>query len=163
MKKQFILMLTLLLTFFLDHQLANFFSNLTGYQLIFSSYLMIICLFYAGISTRQFWYYPFLVSLGIFYDAHYFGVLGLSVWLLPICLYLFRLFRHQMLAGRLERFLFLMCLLFTFSLLLYFLAYLYGMTTYPITYFITYNLAPSLLLNALYLLLLQKWLDKTFL
>lgn len=162
-KRSFFILLALLLTFFLDDQLSFYLSNAFSYRLILSSHLLLIMLMYAGVSLKGWWPYPFLVVLGIFYDAHYFSALGLSVWLFPACFYLFRKFANHMLGGRLERFLFLLCLLFTFSMATYGLALVYGLTTYPVTYFVTYDLAPSLLLNALYLLLLQKRLDKAFL
>lgn len=162
-KRPFLLLLALVLAFFMDDQLSFYISQAFSYRLVLSSHLLLIILMYAGVSLQGLWLYPFLVILGIFYDAHYFSALGLSVWLFPACLYLFRLFRLHMLGGRLERFLFLLCLLFTFSMATYGLAYLYGLTHYPVTYFVTYDLAPSLVLNALYLLLLQKQLDKLFL
>lgn len=162
-KRSSLIILALLVTFFLDSYLSYYLSALTAYNLVISSHLLLIILLYAGVSLRGFWLYPFMVVFGIFYDAYYFSALGLSVWLFPLCLYLFRLFRPHMLGGRLERFLFLICLLFTFSVALYGLARAYGMTTYPFNYFVTYDLAPSLLLAALYLLLFQRSLDALFL
>lgn len=163
MKKVFFLTLGLLSAFFLDSQLSYLLSNLTGYHLVFTSYLFLILLSYIGLSTRTIFFYPLLIVLGIFYDAQYLGALGLSVWLLPCCLYLYRLFRSLVLVGRLERFLFLMVLIFTFSTSLYGIAYLYGLTVYPFYLFVTYNLAPSLALNALYYLCCQSYFDRIFL
>lgn len=155
MKQKVMLNFLLLLTFFLDAQLGYLFSAWTGYQLVFSSQLFLLVLAQLALATTSFFYYPYLILLGIFYDAFYLGQLGLTVWLFPLTVYGFRLVRPLISDRPLERFLYSICWLFVYSLLLYGLGWGLGLTRYPITYFITFNLAPSLGLNALYLGLLE--------
>lgn len=157
--RYFLIVTLLILTFFLDRSLSSFFSNLFDYHMVTSSYLLLAILFYAGVIVPQLWFYPMLIGLGIFYDAYYFGYLGLSIWVFPSCFYLFRLKRGQRLGNRFERLFLLLCLIFTFSSATYALAYFYGLTAYPLEQFLTVNLLPSLLLNTIYQILLQPFLD----
>lgn len=159
-KRQSFLLLSLIVAFFLDRYLSTFFSGLTTYRLVFSSYLLLLILIYAVSKATTLWLYPILIVLGIFYDAHYFSNLGLSVWLFPLLLFFLRKSLRYRQGTRWERFLLFLVVLLVFSLGTYGLGLAYGLTTYPLSQLIPYNLLPSLGLNSLYFLIFQPKLER---
>lgn len=163
MKKIVLLVVLLFATFFLDDQVSYFLSSLTNYGWVFTSSSFIIVLFYLGMMSDSMWLYPILFTLGIFYDAYYFTSIGLAAWVFPFIFWLITKTRSLLFQGFWERFLMMFIMMTFLSLLFYLLAYLYGLTIYPIGYFITFNLAPSLLLTSLYLLVFQPKCDRIFL
>lgn len=160
LKRLVLLIAAFVLAFFGDASLSSFFSGLSGYELIFSSYLLLVVLFYASVSRSTIFLYPILIVLGIFYDAYYFGTLGLSVWLFPVFLYVLRHSLRYRKGGRLEQFLLLLALSVIFSTITYALGLVYGVTTYPVHLFMARNFLPSLVLNALYILMLQRIMNR---
>lgn len=163
MKKIFLLVALLFVTFFVDDQISFFLSSLTNYGWVFTSLSFVIALFYLGMMTTSLWLYPLLFILGIFYDAHHFTTIGLAAWVFPLLFLMIGKLRPLLFRGFWERFLLMFMMMTFLSLMFYLLAYIYGLTTYPITYFVTFNLAPSLLLTSLYLLTFQPQCDKIFL
>lgn len=163
MKKGFLLIVLLMATFFLDEQLTFFLSSLTAYGWVFSSYSLVIVLFYSALTISSGWFCLFLFVLGIFYDLYYFTIIGLAVVFFPFLFLLIRTCRPLLLRGFWERFLVLFMAMTALPFSFYLLGLFYGLTSYPITYFITFSLAPSSLLTCLYLLILIPKCDKLFL
>lgn len=161
-RRTLLFIVLLLLAFFLDGSVAFFLSSLSHYQFVFSSYLLLLVLLYAGSSLSAFWLYPVMVGLGVFYDAYYFGTLGVSIWLFPFCLYLIRVTQPYRRGGKVEQCLLMMGLVFAFSSLTYAVAFFNGLTTYPVERFILHNLFPSLMLNLFYGLLAHRVLMRWF-
>lgn len=161
-RRTILFIVLLLLAFFLDGSIAFSLSVLSHYQFVFSSHLLLLILLYAGSSLSAFWLYPMLVILGIFYDAYYFGTLGVSIWLFPFCLYLIRVTQPYRRGGKLEQCLLMIGLVFAFSGLTYAVAFFNGLTRYPVERFVIYNLLPSIVLNVFYALLAHKVLMTWF-
>lgn len=158
----FLFLLALLLTFFLDGQLTFLFSSLTGFRMVLASHLLLLVIFYASFSSKSVLFYVLLSSLGLFYDGHYLLHWGLVTFLLPFFFFVLRFFRGFLLKGWWQRLLGFLGLVICFEVLLYGLARLAGLTSFPTRSFLTAQLLPVSLINLAYMLAFSRGVE-TFL
>lgn len=153
-RQRFLLILGLLVSFFLDSYLSTAYATLIGGHLTLSSYLVVLMLAYCLLKEPPIWFYSFLVVFATFYDAHFFGTLGISVWIFPFFAYFFgKSWRLKSLTP-IKLYGLVMLLVAIFSLLAYGFGRLYGLTNYPLKDLILWNTLPSLVLNTIYFVLL---------
>nr|WP_234943972.1 rod shape-determining protein MreD [Streptococcus macacae] len=154
-----------LILLLLDGQISLFFRFLFHGDFVITSHIMIIFLLYYTIFFNPYYVFFLSVSLGIIYDFYYLGIYNLAIAtiLFPSFIVLtIKAWKHVA-PKRLQCFLIYFVSVSMLDLTSIGLAYLYRLTSYPLSDFITYNLAPSLIFNMLLFLLLQKQLKKIYL
>ena len=151
-KQGIFFLLALFTTFFLDEQLTFFFSGFTGFRVTLASHLLLLVIFYGSFEFGSVLTYALLFLTGLFYDSHYVLTLGLVSLLLPLFFFLLRLSGNVLTKGWWQRLFAFLCLLICFEVLLYGLARLVGLTSYPFRNFLTAQLLPTILINLAYML-----------
>ncbi|MDR0297692.1 MAG: rod shape-determining protein MreD [Streptococcaceae bacterium] len=145
-----------------DSHLSQFLSALTGNLLMPVTHLSLIVLMYSVTKHRL----PFLMSvtvaLGLIYDSYFIGVLGLASALFPLAaLFLYEI-REIVYHSRWTRVVSGIIVVFVFETLLPTLEVLFGLAHVSLAHFVTYQLAPTLLVNILLTFLLLWPLEKLY-
>lgn len=151
-KQGIFFLLALFTTFFLDEQLTFFLSGFTGFRVTLASHLLLLVIFYGSFEVGSILTYALLFLTGLFYDSHYVLTLGPVTILLPLFFFLLRLSGNFLTKGWWQRLLGFLFLVISFEVLLYGLARLVGLTSYPVKSFLTAQLLPTILVNLAYML-----------
>lgn len=155
--------LLLFFLFLLDLHLSSLIGVLIpgGFFPIAHLFLLFLLFISLDLSDNQFLF--LLFGLGLLYDAYVFHWLGLVTFLLPLLGILLKRFAAVMVVNGWTRLCSVLVLVFAFELASFFLASLLHLTDMATSYFIVYQLAPTLVLNFLLMLLLQPLLEKIYL
>lgn len=159
MIRRFALLAALFVSFFIDGQLTTMLTLWFGGQWVFASHLFLLVICYWSFESRSVLTYAVFCVLGLFYDSHYLMTLGPVTALLPVLLFLLRLFTPFLMKGWWQRCLGFFCLVVGFEVSVYGLAHLMGLTSYPVLAFLTAQLLPTSLLNLTYGLMFIRRLD----
>lgn len=151
-KECLFLLIAFFVTFFLDGQLTFFLSGLGGFRLTFSSHLFLLMVFYGSLELGTVLIYTLLLLFGLFYDSHYLLILGPATIILPLLVCFLRFFTGFLNRDWGQRLLGFLFLVISFEVLLYGLARLVGLTSYPVRSFLTAQLLPTILINLAYML-----------
>ncbi|KHD42843.1 rod shape-determining protein MreD [Streptococcus uberis] len=92
------------------------------------------------------------------YDYYYFDYLGIMVIALPVSisfLYLFVKYLEE--KSKAQRIVLFSICLFLLNFISFVIAYFLGFTSFSWTFFITYNLFPSLILNILFFVIIDTY------
>ncbi|MGY3729968.1 rod shape-determining protein MreD [Lactococcus termiticola] len=159
---QFIEPIMLFLLLLIDGQLTQVLGHLMSGPYLPVSHLVLIFLIYAVTCHRQ----SYLVFLGIFlglvYDAYFIGVYGIASLLFPIiALFLYNI-QTVVFTNRWTRLFTVIIVVAAFEVLSAVLAGIAGIGTHDVLGLIAYQLAPSLLINIVFALLLQAALERLY-
>jgi len=159
---QFIEPIILFLLLLVDGQLTQLFGHLSNGSFLPVSHLVLIFLIYAVTCHKQ----SYLVFLGIFlglvYDAYFIGVYGIASLLFPIiALFLYNI-KTVVFTNRWTRLFTVIIVVAAFEVLSAVLGGIAGIGSRDWIGLVVYQLAPSLLLNILFALLLQIPLERLY-
>lgn len=154
--------LIVLMAFFLDGQLSTLLINWSPDAVSISSHLLLIvgifCSFYLPLNYSLALY----TMVGLFYDIHYLGVIGVAVTLLPLSIYLIYYFYQNLTFRKITNQIILLVVIFVFKFIGFLLARLFNLTNLSMFIFVFYDLMPTLVFNSLFLLLLHPILKPLF-
>jgi len=146
----------LLALLLLDNQLTEMMRsfNIGGFQPV--SHLFLIALMYTTLKHQ--WSYLFIMTLafGIIYDSYYNGVLGIAAALFPLTALFVYEIGETVFVNRWTRFVTVIIIVFFFDSASTLIAAVTQLADIDFTHFVIYQLAPSLLVNILFALLLQR-------
>lgn len=151
--------LLLSLSFVIDFLLSVFLVEILPKPLIAPSHLSLILLLFFLLKDSSWIIYFVYILTGIMTDCQYYHTFGISVFIFPLLVFLVK--KHSgLIHMSITRFLLVLVIVTLFEVGTYFLAYVYGMTNYPINLLVAYQLMPSLVLNCLYVVLLNPLFQK---
>lgn len=154
-KHKWVLPFLLLVILLIDGQLSSMMSNALGDDSRINSHLLLLILLGQLREDRSASLYWTYFLLGLIFDIYYVNMIGMASLVLPLLIYCAR--KVPLMKGNhfFQGLMFFLIMNFTFELSLYALAQIYQLTTYPFIFFVTYNLAPTLLYNILIYVLYQ--------
>ena len=124
---------------------------------------MLIFILYISINLSENTNFIMLLLIGLLYDAYYFHVIGISTLLLPLAGVVISKYNSVLMSNRVSRFLTVAILVFFFEVATFALANVTHLTQMPFTDFVVYTIAPTMVSNLLFFLLLQPILEKIYL
>lgn len=156
LKRSFFLYLVPFLPLLWDGHFSFILSHYLPDSVNVTTHLFLMSVFSAVCFLKKTYSFLFLLPYGFIYDSYYFNAIGITLLTLPILFHLLSLvikFVQMNTYGELT--LFFLFMVF-FDCLNFGLGYLYGLTNYPVSDFIVYQLAPTLFVNMLIFVVLRK-------
>lgn len=155
--------LVLFVVMLVDDHLSNLLTNLFPNNIHLLSHLLLIFILYISINLSENTNFIMLLLIGLLYDAYYFHVIGISTLLLPLAGVVISKYNSVLMSNRVSRFLTVAILVFFFEVATFALANVTHLTQMPFTDFVVYTIAPTMVSNLLFFLLLQPILEKIYL
>lgn len=155
--------LVLFVVMLVDGHLSNLLTNLFPNNIHLLSHLLLIFILYISINLSENTNFIMLLLIGLLYDAYYFHVIGISTLLLPLAGVVISKYNSVLMSNRVSRFLTVAILVFFFEVAMFALANVTHLTQMPFTDFVVYTIAPTMVSNLLFFLLLQPILEKIYL
>ena len=155
--------LVLFVVMLIDGHLSNLLTNLFPNNIHLLSHLLLIFILYISINLSENTNFIMLLLIGLLYDAYYFHVIGISTLLLPLAGVVISKYNSVLMSNRVSRFLTVAILVFFFEVATFALANVTHLTQMPFTDFVVYTIAPTMVSNLLFFLLLQPILEKIYL
>lgn len=155
--------LVLFVVMLVDGHLSNLLTNLFPNNIHLLSHLLLIFILYISINLSENTNFIMLLLIGLLYDAYYFHVIGISTLLLPLAGIVISKYNSVLMSNRVSRFLTVAILVFFFEVATFALANVTHLTQMPFTDFVVYTIAPTMVSNLLFFLLLQPILEKIYL
>ena len=156
---QFFTPIILLVVMLLDGQLTRLFST---HVTTVTSCLLLIFLTYSILQHS--YHYMVIVAfvIGLIYDSYYVGVYGIASLLLPlIALFVYNI-RQTVFTNRLTRIFTVIIVVTAFEFLSGAIILGFQISNFNFVDYVIYEMAPSLLLNILFALVLQSPLEKFY-
>lgn len=147
--------LVLFFSFFIDSQFTVVLSDLLPFNLHpdFHFFWLIVLLMSYQV---EFWFHFFvLMFFGLLYDFHHLQYIGIGMFFYPLLLLFLSYFRNIMRNNKLYRILSFFILIFLLEILTFTGGKVLNLTSDSYIYFITYTLAPTLLLNSIIFMISQ--------
>ena len=155
--------LVLFVVMLVDGHLSNLLTNLFPNNIHLLSHLFLIFILYISINLSENTNFIMLLLIGLLYDAYYFHIIGISTLLLPLAGVVISKYNSVLMSNRVSRFLTVAILVFFFEVATFALANVTHLTQMPFTDFVVYTIAPTMVSNLLFFLLLQPILEKIYL
>lgn len=155
--------LVLFVVMLVDGHLSNLLTNLFPNNIHLLSHLLLIFILYISINLSENTNFIMLLLIGLLYDAYYFHIIGISTLLLPLAGIVISKYNSVLMSNRVSRFLTVAILVFFFEVATFALANVTHLTQMPFTDFVVYTIAPTMVSNLLFFLLLQPILEKIYL
>lgn len=150
------------LAFLLDVQLSTLMLNLIPGAVSIASLLVLIVPFYFTAYLSRTYVMTLYMGLGLVYDIYYFDVVGLSLTLFPLVIYLLYYFYDHLRLNVFTNLILLIVLVFLFLMLTYGLARIFGLTNLSLFLVVFYYVVPTLVWNSLLFLILNPILSRLF-
>ena len=155
--------LVLFVVMLVDGHLSNLLTNLFPNNIHLLSHLLLIFILYISINLSENTNFIMLLLIGLLYDAYYFHVIGISTLLLPLAGIVISKYNSVLMSNRVSRFLTVAILVFFFEVATFALANVTHLAQMSFADFVVYTIAPTMVSNLLYFLLLQPILEKIYL
>ena len=155
--------LVLFVVMLVDGHLSNLLTNLFPNNIHLLSHLLLIFILYISINLSENTNFIMLLLIGLLYDVYYFHIIGISTLLLPLVGIVISKYNSVLMSNRVSRFLTVAILVFFFEVATFALANVTHLTQMPFTDFVVYTIAPTMVSNLLFFLLLQPILEKIYL
>ena len=155
--------LVLFVVMLVDGHLSNLLTNLFPNNIHLLSHLLLIFILYISINLSENTNFIMLLLIGLLYDVYYFHIIGISTLLLPLAGVVISKYNSVLMSNRVSRFLTVAILVFFFEVATFALANVTHLTQMPFTDFVVYTIAPTMVSNLLFFLLLQPILEKIYL
>ena len=155
--------LVLFVVMLVDGHLSNLLTNLFPNNIHLLSHLLLIFILYISINLSENTNFIMLLLIGLLYDAYYFHIIGLSTLLLPLSGIVVSKYNSVLMTNRVSRFLSVAILVFFFEIATFALANVTQLTRMSFADFVVYTIAPTMVSNLLFFLLLQPILEKIYL
>lgn len=139
----------------LDGQLTQLMSNLSGGTLTPVSHLLLIFMIYSVTQHRHSYVVIVALIIGIIYDSYYLGIYGIAALLLPlIALFVYNI-QSTVFTNRWTRLFTIIIIVTVFEVGQAVIISAFGFSQLNFIDFVVYQLAPTLLLNVVFAVLLQ--------
>ena len=155
--------LVLFVVMLVDGHLSNLLTNLFPNNIHLLSHLLLIFILYISINLSENTNFIMLLLIGLLYDAYYFHVIGISALLLPLAGIVISKYNSVLMSNRVSRFLTVAILVFFFEVATFALANVTHLAQMSFADFVVYTIAPTMVSNLLFFLLLQPILEKIYL
>ena len=155
--------LVLFVVILVDGHLSNLLTNLFPNNIHLLSHLLLIFILYISINLSENTNFIMLLLIGLLYDAYYFHVIGISTLLLPLAGIVISKYNSVLMSNRVSRFLTVAILVFFFEVATFALANVTHLAQMSFADFVVYTIAPTMVSNLLFFLLLQPILEKIYL
>lgn len=155
--------LVLFVVMLVDGHLSNLLTNLFPNNIHLLSHLLLIFILYISINLSENTNFIMLLLIGLLYDAYYFHVIGISTLLLPLVGIVISKYNSVLMSNRVSRFLTVAILVFFFEVAMFALANVTHLAQMSFADFVVYTIAPTMVSNLLFFLLLQPILEKIYL
>ena len=155
--------LVLFVVMLIDGHLSNFLTNLFSNDIHLLSHLLLILILYVSIDFSENINFVILLLIGLLYDAYYFHIIGLSTLLLPLSGIVVSKYNSVLMTNRVSRFLSVAILVFFFEIATFALANVTQLTRMSFADFVVYTMAPTMVFNLLFFLLIRPILEKIYL
>ena len=155
--------LVLFVVMLIDGHLSNLLTNLFPNNIHLLSHLLLIFILYISINLSENTNFIMLLLIGLLYDAYYFHIIGISTLLLPLVGIVISKYNSVLMSNRVSRFLTVAILVFFFEVATFALANVTHLIQMSLADFIVYTIAPTMVSNLLFFLLLQPILEKIYL
>ena len=155
--------LVLFVVMLVDGHLSNLLTNLFPNNIHLLSHLLLIFILYISINLSENTNFIMLLLIGLLYDAYYFHVIGISTLLLPLAGIVISKYNSVLMSNRVSRFLTVAILVFFFEVAMFALANVTHLAQMSFADFVVYTIAPTMVSNLLFFLLLQPILEKIYL
>lgn len=155
--------LVLFVVMLVDGHLSNLLTNLFPNNIHLLSHLLLIFILYISINLSENTNFIMLLLIGLLYDAYYFHIIGISTLLLPLVGIVISKYNSVLMSNRVSRFLTVAILVFFFEVAMFALANVTHLAQMSFADFVVYTIAPTMVSNLLFFLLLQPILEKIYL
>ncbi|BAN60562.1 hypothetical protein ANG_0092 [Streptococcus anginosus subsp. whileyi MAS624] len=155
--------LVLFVVMLVDGHLSNLLTNLFPNNIHLLSHLLLIFILYISINLSENTNFTMLLLIGLLYDAYYFHIIGISTLLLPLAGIVISKYNSVLMSNRVSRFLTVAILVFFFEVATFALANVTHLAQMSFADFVVYTIAPTMVSNLLFFLLLQPILEKIYL
>lgn len=155
--------LVLFVVMLVDGHLSNLLTNLFPNNIHLLSHLLLIFILYISINLSENTNFIMLLLIGLLYDAYYFHIIGISTLLLPLVGIVISKYNSVLMSNRVSRFLTVAILVFFFEVATFALANVTHLAQMSFADFVVYTIAPTMISNLLFFLLLQPILEKIYL
>lgn len=155
--------LVLFVVMLVDGHLSNLLTNLFPNNIHLLSHLLLIFILYISINLSENTNFIMLLLIGLLYDAYYFHIIGISTLLLPLVGIVISKYNSVLMSNRVSRFLTVAILVFFFEVATFALANVTHLAQMSFADFVVYTIAPTMVSNLLFFLLLQPILEKVYL
>ena len=155
--------LVLFVVMLVDGHLSNLLTNLFPNNIHLLSHLLLIFILYISINLSENTNFTMLLLIGLLYDAYYFHIIGISTLLLPLEGIVISKYNSVLMSNRVSRFLTVAILVFFFEAATFALANVTHLAQMSFADFVVYTIAPTMVSNLLFFLLLQPILEKIYL
>ena len=155
--------LVLFVVMLVDGHLSNLLTNLFPNNIHLLSHLLLIFILYISINLSENTNFIMLLLIGLLYDAYYFHIIGISTLLLPLVGIVISKYNSVLMSNRVSRFLTVAILVFFFEVATFALANVTQLTRMSFTDFVVYTMAPTMVFNLLFFLLIRPILEKIYL
>ena len=155
--------LVLFVVMLVDAHLSNLLTNLFPNNIHLLSHLLLIFILYISINLSENTNFTMLLLIGLLYDAYYFHIIGMSTLLLPLAGIVISKYNSVLMSNRVSRFLTVAILVFFFEVATFALANVTHLAQMSFADFVVYTIAPTMVSNLLFFLLLQPILEKIYL
>ena len=155
--------LVLFVVMLVDGHLSNLLTNLFPNNIHLLSHLLLIFILYISINLSENTNFIMLLLIGLLYDVYYFHIIGISTLLLPLAGVVISKYNSVLMSNRVSRFLTVAILVFFFEVATFALANVTHLAQMSFADFVVYTIAPTMVSNLLFFLLLQPILEKIYL
>lgn len=155
--------LVLFVVMLVDGHLSNLLTNLFPNNIHLLSHLLLIFILYISINLSENTNFIMLLLIGLLYDAYCFHIIGISTLLLPLVGIVISKYNSVLMSNRVSRFLTVAILVFFFEVATFALANVTHLAQMSFADFVVYTIAPTMVSNLLFFLLLQPILEKIYL
>ena len=155
--------LVLFVVMLIDGHLSNLLTNLFPNNIHLLSHLLLIFILYISINLSENTNFIMLLLIGLLYDVYYFHIIGISTLLLPLVGIVISKYNSVLMSNRVSRFLTVAILVFFFEVATFALANVTHLAQMSFADFVVYTIAPTMVSNLLFFLLLQPILEKIYL
>lgn len=155
--------LVLFVVMLVDGHLSNILTNLFPNNIHLLSHLLLIFILYISINLSENTNFIMLLLIGLLYDVYYFHIIGISTLLLPLVGIVISKYNSVLMSNRVSRFLTVAILVFFFEVATFALANVTHLAQMSFADFVVYTIAPTMVSNLLFFLLLQPILEKIYL
>ena len=155
--------LLLFVVMLIDGHLSNLLTNLFSNDIHLLSHLLLILILYVSIDFSENINFVILLLIGLLYDAYYFHIIGFSTLLLPLSGIVVSKYNSVLMTNRVSRFLSVAILVFFFEIATFALANVTHLTRMSFADFVVYTMAPTMVFNLLFFLLIRPILEKIYL
>lgn len=162
-KNKYILLFLIFLLFLIDGQISYLLNSFLNYTVIISSQLFLAALLFMHRSKSYAFVIFTSVTLGLLFDFYYLNHIGVVTLVLPSLSFFTAKLDSRYFINFFSNLVVYLIFVFFFNIFSYFLSFLYGFTAVSLPFFITFNLAPTLVFNILVFSFCRKALKRLFL